>query len=222
MNIILSKLTSRGALAFILVCIVLLFLFFLYAVSRDAEIIRSKDGMVRIIPKGSGRIEQLEKLLLQSVSKDEHQRLKGRYSLLENEYQIACSRVSRLLAASGVDLTEGENVAIRRIEMLAARLNVLGHDMIVSLAVIRNEVSHGITINTNSRDMDETRRGLYMDIQKFLRCIGVYNGEIDGNQADTCRAVKRFQKKYELKDDGIIGQKTFAAMEKAFEEAKSH
>ena len=36
MRIILEKLTSRGALAFILVSVVLLFFFFLYAVSRDA------------------------------------------------------------------------------------------------------------------------------------------------------------------------------------------
>lgn len=222
MKIILSKLTSRGSLAFILICVVLIFLFFVYAVWRDAEIIRSKDGMVRIIPKGSGRIEHLEELLSQSVSKDEYQRLKGRYSLLENEYQIARSRVSRLLAAAGVDLSGGEDTAIRKLEMLSARSKEAERDMSVSLSVIRLEVTRGITINTNSRDMDETRRGLYMDIQKFLRCIGVYNGEIDGNQADTCRAVKRFQKKYGLKDDGIIGQKTLAAMEKAVEEAKSY
>lgn len=219
MKFILEKLTSRGALAFILVSVVLLFFFFLYVVSRDAEIIWSKDGVVRIIPQGSGRIKQLEQLLFQSVSKDEHQRLEARYTHLEKEYQIACSRVSRLLSASGVDLTEGEDVAIRRIEMLAVRLKVLEHDMSVSLAVIRNQVSVGRTINTNSIS---TIRGVYMDIQKFLRCIGLYNGEIDGKQASTCSAVKKFQKKYGLTDDGIIGQNTLAAMEKAFKSAKSH
>lgn len=219
---IVEKLTSRGALACILVVFVLLFLFLLFAVWRDAGIIFSKDGVVRIIPQGSGRIKQLEKLLLQSVSKDEHQRLEARYTYLEKEYQIVCSRVSRLLAAAGVDLSKGEDVAIRRLEMLAARSKEVERDMSVSLAVIRYEVMRGRTINTNSRAMDETRRGVYMDIQKFLRCIGVYNGEIDGNQVTTCRAVRKFQEKYGLTVDGIIGQNTFAAMEKAFEAAKSH
>lgn len=222
MKFILEKLTSRGALAFILVSVVLLFLFFLYVVSRDAEIIRSKNGVLRIIPQGSGRIKQLEQLLSQSVSKDEHMRLKAQFTHLEKEYQIASSRVSRLLAAAGVDLSEGEDVAIRRIEMLAVRSKAVERDMGVSLSVIQLEVMRGRTINTKSIAIDNTSRGVYMDIQKFLRCIGVYNGEIDGNQADTCRAVKEFQKKYGLTDDGIIGQKTFAAMEKAFKAAKSH
>jgi len=222
MKIILEKLTSRGALAVILVGVILLFLFFLYAVSRDAEIIWSRDGVVRIIPQGSGRLKQLEKLLSDSVSKDEYQRLEGRYKHLENEYQIASSRVSRLLAAAGVDLSKGEDPAIRKLEMLAARSREAERDMRVSLSVIWLEVIRGRTINTNSRAMDEARRGLYMDIQKFLRCIGVYNDEINGKQADTCGAVKKFQKKYGLVDDGIIGQKTLAAMENVFEDAKSH
>lgn len=219
---ILEKLTSRGTLAFILIVAVFLFSFLLYAVSRDAEIILSKDGVVKIIPQGSARIKQLEKLLFGSVSKDEYQRLEARYSYLENEYRIACSRVNRLLAAAGVDLSEGEGAAIRKLEMLAARSKEVEHDMSVSLAVIRYGVMRGRTINTNSRAMDEMRRGVYMDIQKFLRCIGVYNGEIDGNQVATCRAVKKFQEKYGLTVDGMIGQNTLAAMEKAFEAAKSH
>lgn len=219
---IVEKLTSRGTLAFILVVAVFLFLFLLYAVSRDAEIIWSKDGVVRIIPQGSVRIKQLEKLLLGSVSKDEYQRLEARYSHLENEYRIACSRVGRLLAAAGVDLSKGEDAAIRKLEMLAARSKEAERDMNVSLSIIRIEVMRGRTINTNSSAMDEMKLGVYMDIQKFLRCIGVYNGEVDGNQATTCDAVRQFQEKYGLVVDGIIGQNTFAAMEKAFEEAKSH
>ena len=222
MKIILEKLTSRGALAFILIVVVLLFFFFLYAVSRDAEIIWSKDGVVRIIPQGSERIKELEQLLLKSVSKDEHQRLEGRYRLLENEYLIARSRVNRLLAAAGVDLSKGEDTAIRKLEMLAARSKEFERDMSVSLSVIRNDVTRGRTINTNSLAMDDTTRGVYMDIQKFLRCIGIYNGKIDGNQASTCDAVRKFQDKHGLIVDGIIGQNTLAAMEKAFEEAKSY
>lgn len=219
---IVGKLTSRGALAVILVGVLLTFVFLLYAVSRDAEIIWSKDGVVKIIPQGSEHIKKLEKLLLNSVSKDEYQRLEAHYSLLENEYRIACSRVNRLLAAAGVDLSKGEDVAIRKIEMLATRSKVADRDMNVSLAIIRLEVMRGQTINTNSKAMDDMKLGVYMDLQKFLRCIGVYNGKIDGNQAATCDAVKQFQKKYRLNVDGIIGQRTLAAMEKAFKQAKSH
>lgn len=222
MNTILKKLTSRGALACILVSVVLLFLFFVFAVSRDAEIIWSEDGVIRIIPQGSERIKQLEELLSQSVSKDEYQKLEARYIHLESEYKIASSRVNRLLAVAGVDLSEGEDAAIRRLEMLAARSKEAEHDMSVSLSVIRLEVIRGRAINTNSSAMDETRIGLYMDIQKLLRCIGVYNREIDGNQANTCRAVRKFQEKCGLAVDGMIGENTLAAMKKAFEDAKSY
>jgi len=222
MKAIIGKLTSRGALAVILVVAVFIFFFLLYAVSRDAEIIWSKDGVVKIIPQGSMRIKQLEKLLFGSVSKDEYQRLEARYNHLESEYRIVCSRVNRLLAAAGVDLSKGEDVAIRKLEMLAARSKKTERDMNVSLSTIRIEVMLGMTINTNSHDMNETILGLYMDIQKFFKCIGVYNGKIDGDQAATCQAVKKFQKKYGLKEDGIIGPNTFSAMKQAFEEAKSH
>lgn len=221
-KIISKKLTSRGALVCILIGIISLFLIFIYAVYRDAEIIMSRDGLVSIIPKGSDRIKQLEQLLSQSVSEDEYKRLDGRFKNLENENRIERSRVSRLLAVAGVDLSESEDTAIRKLEMLAVRSKGVERDMTVSLSVIRVEVMLGRTINTNSLAMDETRLGLYMDIQKFLRCLGIYNGEIDGEQVSTCRAVKKFQKKYGLKDDGIIGQKTLAAMEKAFEQAKSY
>ena len=113
-------------------------------------------------------------------------------------------------------------MAIRRLEMLAARSREIEPDMSVALSVIRLEVTRGRTINTNSRAMDEKRRDLYMDIQKLLRCIGVYNGEIDGEQTSTCHAVKNFQEAHGLVPDGIIGQKTLVSMEEAFEKAKSH
>ncbi len=222
MKVVLQKLTSRGALAFMLVCVILLFAFLLYAVSRDAEIVWSKDHVVRIIPLGSERIKQLQLLLNQSVSGDEYQRLKARYEQLDKEYRIACSRVTRLLVAAGIDLSRGEDAAVRKVEMLAARSKVADGDMSVSLSVIRLEVMKGGTINTNSRATDGARGGLFMDIQKFLRCVGTYNGEIDGDQDATCRAVKQFQEKCGLGADGIIGRNTLAAMEKAFEDAKSH
>lgn len=222
MKTILKKLTSRGALACILVCLTLLFAFLVYVVSRDAEIMWSKDGGIRIIPQGSRRIKQLEKVLSQSVSKDEYERLQARYTHLESEYEIARSRVNRVLVAAGCDLSQNEDAAIRKLEILAARSKATERDMSVCLSVIQLEVTRGRTINTNSRAMDKTTHGLYMDIQKFLRCIGVYNGEIDGNQVATCRAVRRFQEESGLAVDGIIGEYTLAAMERAFEQAKSH
>jgi murein L,D-transpeptidase YcbB/YkuD len=222
MKALFRKLTSKGALVLALVVVVSLFTLLLTAVFRDAEISFSKAGVVTIVPKGNKRIEQLEKLLNNSVSKDEHQRLRASYDHLYDEWQIARSRVTRLLAAAGADLSKGEDVAVRAIEMLAARHKQVQNDMYVCLATIRNEVNVGRTINTNSSDMNETRCGLYMDIQKFLTCVGAYTGRVDGNQPCTCNAVKEFQRKSGLSDDGIIGRKTFRAMERAFEDAKSH
>jgi len=222
MRIPLKKLTSRGVLTLSLVCVSLAFILLAYAVSRDAEIIRSKDGLIRIIPNGKDRIKQLEGLLSESVTRDQYKRLQADYKRLEKDLQIARGQVNRLLRAAGADLSEGEDVAVRKIMMLAGRSRKAERDMSVSLAVIRREVALGGTINTNSRAKNGLDPGLFMEIQKLLRCIGAYNGEIDGDQAATCRAVRQFQKKSSLKDDGIIGKKTLEVLEKAFEAAKSH
>ncbi len=195
---------------------------FFFAVSRNAEIHFSKKGFFRIIPKGSERIKELEEKLEESISLAEYKKLQKRSQKLKSDNFILASRCSRLLAVSGVDVSEGEDKAIRKLELLAARSKEAERDIYVSLSVIRVEIIRGRTINTNSRDMDDMRRGLFMDIQKFFRCIGIYNEEINGNQEVTCNAVKKFQKKYSLKIDGVLGPQTFAAMERAFEEANSY
>lgn len=217
-----EKITPRGALIVVLIIVSLSFCLFIFAVSRNAEINFSRDGIVKIIPKGSERIKELEGKLDKSLPRAEHKKLQERYQQLNDENLILNSRCNRLLAASGVDVSAGEDTAIRKIELLAARSKKSSWDINISLSVIRIEVALGMTINTNSRAMDERRRGLYMDMQKFFRCIGIYNEEINGDQVATCSAVRKFQGKYGLKVDGILGKNTFAAMERAFQEAKSH
>jgi len=51
------------------------------------------------------------------------------------------------------------------------------------------------------------------EVQKVLKKWGYYNGSVDGiNGPLTKAAVKRFQKKYGLTQDGIVGPKTAAKM----------
>ncbi|MCK4914184.1 MAG: peptidoglycan-binding protein [Planctomycetes bacterium] len=221
----LKKLTSKGVLAVVLVFIFTLFCLLFYAVSRDAEIHFSKiskKGVFEIIPKGSDRIRELEEELGKSVSLVKYDKLKKQYQQLSDKNLVLDSRLKRFLAASGVDVSDGEEVATRKLVFLAARSREIERDIHVSLSLIRVEIARGRAINTNSCDMDDVTRGLYMDIQKFFRCVGIYNGEINGDQVDTCNTVREFQSKYGLEEDAIIGRKTFIAMEQAFEEAKTY
>lgn len=51
------------------------------------------------------------------------------------------------------------------------------------------------------------------EIQKALKAAGLYEGAIDGKIGSrTKAAVIEFQKKHNLKADGVIGQKTWAEM----------
>lgn len=53
------------------------------------------------------------------------------------------------------------------------------------------------------------------DIQAFLKKQGLYNGKIGGHyKSRTRRAVKKFQKKYGLKVDGLFGNECLAQYEK--------
>ena len=83
----------------------------------------------------------MEEILAKSVSVMEHEKLKKRYQQLSNEKLILSSRCSRLLAASGIDVGDGDEIAIRKIEVLAARSKGMGRDINVSLSVIRVEMT---------------------------------------------------------------------------------
>lgn len=52
-----------------------------------------------------------------------------------------------------------------------------------------------------------------VDLQKALKGAGLYEGKIDGKIGRKTRAaVIEFQRQHNLKSDGVVGQKTWAAM----------
>lgn len=182
------------------VCIVMV-----YAIRRDAEISFSRDEWLRICPKGNERIKELEERLAKVLG----------------EYRSVSSKYEQIVKIVGADKEDGHGV-VSAIQLMYARSRKLERDTNYSLSVIRSEVYQTRTINTQSLAMDQTTLDLYVHIQNFLRSVGVYNGEIDGDQAATCSAVRQFQAEYGLDVDGIIGEKTLDVMERVFEEAKSH
>ena len=188
------------AIASLFVCIIMV-----YAIRRDAEISFSRDEWLRICPKGNERIKELEE----------------RIAKVLGEFRSVSSKYEQIVKIVGADKEDGHGV-VSAIQLMYARSRKLERDTNYSLSVIRSEVYQTRTINTQSLAMDQTTLDLYVNIQKFLRAVGIYNGEIDGDQAATCSAVRQFQAEYGLDVDGIIGEKTLAVMERVFEEAKSH
>ncbi len=77
------------------------------------------------------------------------------------------------------------------------------------------------TINMRSPANYEKRRELYRCVQRIFRHFGVYDGEINGDQKDTFRALIDFQKARGLKKiDGIIGRESWNAMVDTYEELR--
>ena len=77
------------------------------------------------------------------------------------------------------------------------------------------------TINTRSPANNEKRRELYRCVQRIFRHFGIYDGEINGDQNDTFRALIDFQKARGLKKiDGIIGRESWNAMVDTYEELR--
>lgn len=202
----LGKILKSRALCVVLtivslfVCVVIV-----YAIRRDAEISFSRDGLLRISPKGNERIKELEERLAKVL----------------DEYRSISSKYEQIVKIVGADMENSDGV-VSAIQLMYARFIDLKRDTNYSLSVIRSEVYRSRTINTQSLAMNQATVDLYIHIQKFFRAVGIYNGEIDGDQAVTCSAVRQFQAEYDLDVDGIIGEKTLAVMERVFEEAKEH
>ncbi len=98
---------------------------------------------------------------------------------------------------------------------------IAGYDHImVSFVMVWERLNGGnATVNTRSPPDNEKTRELYRCIQRVLRQFGVYDGEINGDQKDTFRAVIDFQKSRGLrKIDGIIGRESWSAMVDTYEE----
>lgn len=215
---------SRPILASLLSVQLFVIILLVYSILRDAEISLSRNwrvGWLRINPKENQRIMELEKQLANSVDIARHNKLQQQHYRLEEEYRRLRSEYSNIAKIVNADNHDADAMA-QKITLLAARSKQLERDVRLSVSVVRSEVFRGRSINTNRPSIDEKTRELYAHIQKLLCLLGVYNGEIDGDQATTCYAVRKFQREYGLKDDGIIGHRTFDTMERAFEEAKSH
>jgi murein L,D-transpeptidase YcbB/YkuD len=76
-------------------------------------------------------------------------------------------------------------------------------------------IEHKSVFVTSTGDMDSINKvsASASDIQKALKGAGLYEGKIDGKLgAKTKAAVVEFQKKHNLKSDGVIGQKTWAEL----------
>ena len=192
--------------------------FLAYCISRDAEISFSKEKWLVISPKGNGRIEELEKKLDESIPITEYNSLKGRYDTLEEQYRSVTAKYGKILGIVGADVKGGDDAALETIALMAKRTREFDSDVNLSFSVIRTYVFRNKSINTQSPADDESRRDLYKHIQKFLRCLGVYKGPINGKQATTCLAVRQFQTQSGLEVDGKIGQSTLSTMQEMFEE----
>ena len=176
-----------------------------YAISKDAEISCSKDCWFKITPKGNKKIKTLE---------DELNKIKEKYHSVNSKYE----QIAKIVGAD----TDESNGVVSLIELMCVRERDVGRDANYSLSLIRTEVYRNRTINTQTFAFDKTTLELYKHIQKYFRVVGIYNGKINGEQQATCSAVRQFQAEHKLKVDGIIGEQTLSAMERAFEEARSH
>ena len=88
---------------------------------------------------------------------------------------------------------------------------------VITASPIKSDNSaYAITLTQGSRGTTVKK------VQKKLKNWGYYKGSIDGVYgAKTKQAVKKFQQKNKLKADGIVGNKTLAAMGLATSNSKS-
>ena len=85
-------------------------------------------------------------------------------------------------------------------------------------ATVSNEAvtgaAEGAAISASTETPDE------MSIQKALKNLGLYQGEVDGKVGPkTKEAIKEFQTKNNLTADGKVGPKTWAILKNALEQA---
>lgn len=218
MKTLLHKITSRGALIIIIVGLTLLFVLLYSAVSQNCYVNFSPKGFT-IIPKGQSRIEELEKKLKESVTLSEYNKLENYVEQLEKENRNFQLKYIKLKNASGANIEESDDNVVKRMYTLMSNISRAEENIEYSMVTIRNKLDLNVTVNTNSKAMNLE---LSKHIQKVLKSLGIYNGEIDGDQIETREAVIEFQTKFGLSVDGIIGDNTYSAMRCAIDEAKNH
>ncbi len=82
----------------------------------------------------------------------------------------------------------------------------------ISFVRVWMKIGNNVNINTHRPARNNKRACLYEDIQRILSTIGFYDGEIDGKKESTYPAVKLFQEKSNIDDDGVVGPKTWNAI----------
>jgi hypothetical protein len=123
------------------------------------------------------------------------------------------SAIEQNVASEGTyDQLRSENEQLRRkCDSLEAEKE-RNENFWVSFVKIWVEIRGNVNINTNAKapaGEESKKRETYKHIQRILSTVGFQEGEINGSQEATCTAVKLFQIKNNLKEDGIVGPKTW-------------
>lgn len=107
-----------------------------------------------------------------------------------------------------------------KIRQMCDEIRNRGEDIGLAFDELPKILDRDGTINTKMPTVNENRIQIYKHVQNCLSSIGAYNGKIDGKQASTYKAVTEFQKHNNLKPDGIIGKKTWPAIEQKYKKKK--
>ena len=99
-------------------------------------------------------------------------------------------------------------------KFLVCLLAILSGVVVISGAIYSTSTEKLNSINTASElEVVETAVANTTEVQKRLKKWGYYTGNVDGiNGPKTIAAVKKFQKRYGLTQDGIVGPLTAAKM----------
>lgn len=164
---------------------------------------------VTILPGRSQKIVELESTIQKSHT--DYDALAKSFKKYREEESIKISRLPGQLQG-----TCGE--VEFKIKQMCDEISKRGEDIGFSFYMLQKIFDRDGTINTKMPTVNENRIQIYKHVQNCLSSIGAYNGKIDGKQASTYKAVTEFQKHNNLKQDGLIGKKTWPAITQKFED----
>ena len=101
---------------------------------------------------------------------------------------------------------------MKKIIMICFAVVLLVSSAVGGVYIVRS-VNAEVTVSASEINEVNAATANIKEVQTVLKKWGYYTGAIDGiNGPKTIAAVKRFQKKYGLTQDGIVGPKTAAKM----------
>ena len=101
---------------------------------------------------------------------------------------------------------------MKKIIMICFAVVLLVSSAVGGVYIVRS-VNTEVTVSASEINEVNAATANIKEVQTVLKKWGYYTGAIDGiNGPKTIAAVKRFQKKYGLTQDGIVGPKTAAKM----------